>query len=483
MRLKLLFLFFSVVAGIYTARSQQSEIIFTSDEDCKFVIYKPIDGFYNSFYPTDTVVLRPESEFIYRFAVDDWGVVKCTSQTKLPMGIFIEKDSIVRVHNTKDSIRFEGSNAAANELLYNSLFFCRVTLASIIDSLYQTKDSSIIEAITHNTRLLPQATFLYNGLDSLFADSAISEKCYNYSTKEIDYLIKFQMMGKFTPQISSAKPMSDTIKNYISLIGETFFDDEKITSYCLGQYITGFYCQFLFNQLDNAAKNSLREGYSKETFGPYSHYLLLHKELTKLSLFFDAFILQYQFNINEFGRVEMYNYLKSKYPQSEAVQIIGKLVENELNDIPLTEPVFLDRDSIANFSDFGKIEGLQNKYLFIDLWASWCLPCRAEFTHNKKLNALFSNYANIEKIYISIDEKENSWKEAIKALRLSGYNLLASEKLVAFIKKEIYNSNAISIPRYLLLDTGGNVLDGELSHPNDIENLQKQLDKHLIRKE
>jgi len=478
MRLVFLVLSFFIITGIHNVYSQHSSIIFTSDEDCKFVVYKPVDGFYNQYYPTDTVGLHPGSEVIFPLAIDDWSIVKCAQQKKIAIDIFIEKDSIVRIHNMENGIRFEGSNAAANELMYNSSVFRMLNLGSTLDSLFQIKDVNNIEKIINNTRLLPQTAFLYTSLDSLFANKEISEKCYHYCIKEIDYQFKNGILNRFYREINNFKPMTDTIRNYVLLTGKTFFDDGKIANYINGKMMNSFYCAFLFNQLGNSAKDSLREGLSKETIGPHSRYLL-SKGITQLAQFFEAFIIQYSYGFNEFDRVEMYNYLKSKFPESEAVRIIGKLVEDELSDASLGKPIFLKGDSIANFSYLKNLDSLQNKYIFVDLWASWCMPCRAEFFHNKALNALLANYQNIEKIYLSVDENQKSWEDAIKALKLSGYQMLASEKLVTFLKKEIYKNKAISIPRYLLLDPQGNILNDDLARPSEIDNLKQQLDKYL----
>ena len=478
MRLNFLVFVFFIITGICNAYSQQSSIIFTSDKDYQFIIYKPVDDFYNQYYPTDTVDLHPGGKVVYTLNIDDWSVVKCVaSQTKFAADIFVERGGIVQVHNTESSIQFGGNNAAANEFFYRTLFFRRGNFNSIIDSLFQTKNIDSINKIINNTRLLPQTAFLYEHFDSLFVKEDISEKCYHYCIKEVDYQIKNKMLFNFYYERNNYKPMTDTIKDYISLIGKTLQRDEKITSYTNGSGISQYH-SFLFNQLGKSDKDSLIAGFSKETFGPYSRFLI-PQGLTRLALFFDAMILQYQFGVNEFDRVAMYNYLKSKYPGSEAVRIIGKLVEDELIDTSLSKPVFLSSDSVTDFSDLKNIEDLQNRYIFVDLWASWCMPCRAEFSHNKRLNTLLATYQNIEKIYISIDENKENWESAIKSLKLSGYQMLASEKLVTFLKKEIYKNNAMSIPRYLLVDPQGNILNDNLARPSEMDKLKMQLDEYL----
>lgn len=65
----------------------------------------------------------------------------------------------------------------------------------------------------------------------------------------------------------------------------------------------------------------------------------------------------------------------------------------------------LDGDTIHS-------KNIQSKYLMIDLWASWCRPCRLEANH---LNALKQKYSNSEFdiIGVSIDRDRTAWENAV----------------------------------------------------------------------
>ena len=503
-------LFFLAVIGCVPSQ-QQATIIFTSDEEIKLIIYRPIDGFFNRDFPTDTVFLQPGIEFIYQLSVAPWGVVRCrfhregrTAYDFITTSLFIEKGGRVYVHHTKEEIEFGGDNAAINAFLHNtlsdrggaggealdSLFqterldiftlyrnprweFDRGTATGrAIDSLFQTEGFDKIEAIINNPRLLPQMTRFYEGLDSLFVKGKISSKAYSFGTRTIDYQIKFSMLNRVRLQIGRLLPMSDAVKKYISLIGESFIDDEKIVFHTWGNSLNGSYSFFLFNQLDRDKQEYLRAIF------PHVTYRLLLEGMSRLSGFFAEFTFAYQRGINLFDRVAMYHLLQSEFPESEAVQIIGRLVAEDLRAAELFEPVF-PANSIAGFSDLGSVDGLQNKYILVGLWASWCAPCRAQFRYSSSLRELLDSYGNVEKIYISIDENENRWKEAVSAVRASGFHLLASEELRTFLTEEVYQGGRFFVPRYLLLDAQGNILNDNLAWPSDMEDLRKQLDEHL----
>ena len=83
-----------------------------------------------------------------------------------------------------------------------------------------------------------------------------------------------------------------------------------------------------------------------------------------------------------------------------------------------------------NFENYngGKttLSSLKGKIVYVDLWATWCGPCRAEIPFLKKLEKDFDN-KKIEFVSISIDEVKNRdiWKKFIADKNLRGIQLLA----------------------------------------------------------
>nr|WP_283771777.1 TlpA disulfide reductase family protein [Cellulophaga sp. 20_2_10] len=57
-----------------------------------------------------------------------------------------------------------------------------------------------------------------------------------------------------------------------------------------------------------------------------------------------------------------------------------------------------------------KVEG---EYIFVDFWASWCIPCRASFPH---LKDLYSKYKKdgFTVVAVATSDKEDRWRKAIK---------------------------------------------------------------------
>ena len=110
---------------------------------------------------------------------------------------------------------------------------------------------------------------------------------------------------------------------------------------------------------------------------------------------------------------------------------------------------------------------LQNrgKYSYIDFWASWCAPCIAEMPISKTMAERYRN--KISFIYLSIDNDIQPWLQSIKRLKIEGSkNFLLSDGIFIFNGKKYPIK---SIPRYMLIDSYGNLIDDNAPGPNSKE--------------
>jgi thiol-disulfide isomerase/thioredoxin len=127
-------------------------------------------------------------------------------------------------------------------------------------------------------------------------------------------------------------------------------------------------------------------------------------------------------------------------------------------------------DKPVSFSDF------KGKYVYIDLWATWCGPCKAEIPHMKKIEEDYHG-KNIVFISLSLDKpKDNQkWKDFVKKEQLKGIQIMADKDFKSDVAK---NYDVNSIPRFLLFDKAGNIINADALRPSDPE-LRVQLDKLL----
>ncbi len=109
------------------------------------------------------------------------------------------------------------------------------------------------------------------------------------------------------------------------------------------------------------------------------------------------------------------------------------------------------------------LSDLRGKYVYIDVWATWCGPCMAELPH---LEALQKEYAKSEKLVfasVSIDEDKAAWEQMVKKKEMMGVQLYADKAWKSSIVKDYKISG---IPRFLLIDQAGKIFDVKAPRPS-----------------
>jgi len=118
-----------------------------------------------------------------------------------------------------------------------------------------------------------------------------------------------------------------------------------------------------------------------------------------------------------------------------------------------------------------KLEDLRGKYVYIDVWATWCGPCRGEIPHLKKVEEKYEG-KNIAFVSISIDVQKDfeKWKTFVKDKALGGIQLFADKDWNSDFTKA-FGIN--SIPRFILIDPTGKVVDADAARPSDPKLVEK----------
>jgi len=191
---------------------------------------------------------------------------------------------------------------------------------------------------------------------------------------------------------------------------------------------------FLEDQMDEIAINNLSE--FKSTFEPQKKYAKTESAKKKY--------------------VSIYNLF------SGDTAFIGKSAYNF--SLP-------DKDGkMVSMKDF------KGKVVFIDVWATWCGPCRAQFPFLKEVEEEYKDNKDIVFVGISTDAITNKekWLKTIEKEKLEGIQLI-DDVGKSFARKY----QIVAIPRFLLIDKQGKWIEIRCPLPEAKQELKKYLDKAL----
>lgn len=173
------------------------------------------------------------------------------------------------------------------------------------------------------------------------------------------------------------------------------------------------------------------------------------------------------------------NYLVSEYASRYGVAKLGTLKETFDREVTDTEAkrkleiLYVQSQRLqpgAPSPDFTykdindktvSLSSLRGKYVYIDVWATWCPPCCKEIPHVAKLEHKYKG-RNIHFVSISVDKNRKAWQKMVREKNMRGIQLNAG-KDQNFI--ELYMISAI--PRFILLDPEGHIVNSKMPLPSD----------------
>jgi thiol-disulfide isomerase/thioredoxin len=129
----------------------------------------------------------------------------------------------------------------------------------------------------------------------------------------------------------------------------------------------------------------------------------------------------------------------------------------------------------SNYENFkggtSSLRDFKGKYVYVDIWATWCGPCKVEFPYLKKLEAKYHD-KNIAFVSISVDDARRSgtiekakdaWKSMVSEKKLTGVHLFTGTGWKAdFIEQ--YKVDGI--PRFILLAPDGTIVSADAPRPS-----------------
>jgi thiol-disulfide isomerase/thioredoxin len=107
------------------------------------------------------------------------------------------------------------------------------------------------------------------------------------------------------------------------------------------------------------------------------------------------------------------------------------------------------------------LENFRGKYIAIDVWATWCGPCREESPYFDKLAIKYKNQP-VQFVALSTDRRIDDWF------------VDATQKSKSVLQAHVNDNQAFSndynvefIPRFILIDKEGKIVNSKMPRPSD----------------
>lgn len=166
--------------------------------------------------------------------------------------------------------------------------------------------------------------------------------------------------------------------------------------------------------------------------------------------------------------------LLSKYPESQAAkQATSRFLAISKVNIGAPLPDFSIR-AVSNNDIIISNKTIMNKLTLIDFWATWCLPCIAQFDGLENVYKVYKE-KGFEIVSISLDEELTTVKTFNnKRYKMPWLNGFAGEN--ARYLNQTFGLSAI--PRLILVDRNGIIITDKLDHLKGDE-LKKTIEKYI----
>jgi len=478
MKYKLLYLIVFIIFSCSEKKVSSITIISENERDKIdfFEVIRPID---------DIILWKENKDTIYR---NDNGILKFQTNIEKPEIIRIIIDNkwfrlVLQPNKNYELTVTDSSKVFTGENSVGSNYFNKIK-RPILNSVF-TKfiDDTIAEQIM--TKIDSLKKIELKEINNLKNENFIDENLFKILKTDVDYtyadllisviLVK-DRIGK-PIDINNAKELiAKTIKEYpIDIENRPLYWTEHSQNYIIN--IDHFYSvnegKFTYQELQKYWEEGkltpieieiIKSISSKKTQEKLWAFYIISRAVQK----------HYEKNL-----IKAFNDFDKTFPNSIYTKFIKPeidIIENYYSKINQKMPKtvkFIDGKNINSLSEL--IPKLNGEKYYVDVWATWCGPCKKEFKHNKKLDSLLKEY-NYKKIYISID-KENltqKWKDYIKFYDLTGTHILVNQDFVKdFEKNHSLVKNGISIPQYLIIDNEGNIVSNNAPRPSNINELKK----------
>jgi len=431
------------------------------------VVYLPVGGYANGWHRTIYPVIDKKINIEFNIPSPVFIKINIGGIRNIFVLARPGDDIKFKLFDTNDkykSLKFEGSNAAGQYWynLYNiHPLDNRIRHGELMTAIQDKNKDVTLKKLGGfiNSQTRP--------LDSLYKEKKIDAEFYKLAKTDIRSMHVSNMVQEISMLQDKIGDREQFIRNQIIINAlNTFAGPENMANtkaYFGKQFLGSYYTPELA-----ASKKSSKDNVYE--LGPYNG-LLLAPDSMKSILLGDILLFQQTGGSHEFEFDKAYAQYKIDFSKSPYIPLINSLRAGGTATPSITNNKDFIVDTASNFSSIEDLKmQFKGKNIYIDLWATWCVPCRMEFPAYDGIKADFQKN-NISCVFISIDDPKakSSWKEMVEKTHLEGYHILANAKLIADIKKLVYKNGQVSIPRYIIINKSGSIVSLDAPRPSNFK--------------
>lgn len=334
---------------------------------------------------------------------------------------------------------------------FNSMF-CNTSLINIANRNYCTfcfPSNLDIDSLQQVARLQVRQQFIKDGLfyDSAYHSGLIDRAHFEHicHLRRIDSLDVFDNRAKKrgSPVDSKVAQLPDTLLLHYPSYLTAFYN--YTYDYVLPRY--GGTWLGVFNGV--AKDTMLTEMQRYNTL--YQSFKMICNQFLNQNKYSKEQMLEFaQHYLSLAGDTAKYNYVLQKINRQQPIMLTDKLALADLNG----HATILDSVIALN----------RGKVIYVDFWASWCGPCRAQMPDAQKLRERYRG-KDVVFVYLALNDVQERWLEAVREEHLNDAScqnyIITNPKRARFIEEH----RITGIPRFMLFDRQGKLVDNDAPRP------------------
>ena len=173
----------------------------------------------------------------------------------------------------------------------------------------------------------------------------------------------------------------------------------------------------------------------------------------------------------------LFNNFKKSFPDSEFLTYIEKRLQKIKKS---NSGIFFPKINSIDLNDkLVELSHYRGKFVYVDIWATWCGPCIKEIPSTFKLQQNFKTNQDIVFLNISLDEDKDKWKAFVSKNKFfTGIHINLSKEETSNLMEFL---DMKGIPRYVLVGKDGKIIYSNAERPSSIK-VEEQLKNVLLTK-